>query len=148
MLLHHMMSDPDPKSYFVLRLILPEDDSEGLQYDSSQETDDGEEPVWGSQDTTVYGSETEYEHTDYDDETEPLLQEWLTEQRLLSNNSSQTDDDDDSLSSSFSTASTLSNLLIINWLDSDDSGYDSNSSDYGGHNSFTSMDSSFSSGSD
>lgn len=129
MLLHHMMADPFPRSYFVLRLILPEDDSERLQYDSSEWTDDGAESAWGSQDTTVYGDETEYELTDYHGDTEPLLQDWLIEQWLLTDNPRQRDDGDDDDESTFSTASTLNDDFIIHWVGSSESGYNSDSSD-------------------
>lgn len=130
MLLHHMMFEPFPRQLFLVRLLLPEDIFEELQCDSSEQTDDGEEPEWESDCTTVCGDEMEYEQTDYGGETEPLLREWMAEQQLLSDSISQIGDDDDGDDddSSFSTSSTVNNEFITQWSGSSDSDYDSDSS--------------------
>lgn len=140
MLLHHMRFEPFPRPLSWLRLLLPEDIFEELQYDGSQQTDDGEEPEWGSQDTTVYGDELGYYQTSYGDETQPLLQEWLAEQELLSEIDDDDDDDeDDDDGSTFSTSSTVNNEFI-QWLDPNDSGYDSDISAASSHRSSISTD--------
>lgn len=126
MLMHHMMFEPYPQHLNLIRLLLPDDIFVGLHYDSSEQTDDGEEWEWGSQDTTVCGDETGHGQTAHDGETEPLLHEWIAEQRLLSNNIRQidVDDGDDENESTFSTSSTENNEFIP-WLGVGDSGYSS-----------------------
>ncbi|KAL9477322.1 hypothetical protein ACSS6W_007163 [Trichoderma asperelloides] len=111
-------------------------------------TDDGEEPEWESDCTTVCGDEMEYEQMDYGSETEPLLREWMVEQQPLSDSISQIGDDDDDDGdddeSSFSTSSTVNNLFITTWSGSSDSDYDSDSSIASGHTISISLNSGYS----
>ncbi|KAK1241386.1 hypothetical protein MKX08_001360 [Trichoderma sp. CBMAI-0020] len=67
-----------------------------------QETDREE---WGSQDTTLCGDEMDDEQIDHGADTEPLLREWLAEQRLL--NQMDADDTDDETEFTSSTSSTV-----------------------------------------
>ncbi|KAH8123430.1 hypothetical protein LI328DRAFT_169525 [Trichoderma asperelloides] len=142
------MFEPFPRQLFLVRLLLPEDIFEELQCDGSEQTDDGEEPEWESDCTTVCGDEMEYEQMDYGSETEPLLREWMVEQQLLSDSISQIgddgDDDGDDDESSFSTSSTVNNEFITTLSGSSDSDYDSDSSIASGHTISISLNSGYS----
>ncbi|UKZ66494.1 uncharacterized protein TrAtP1_007668 [Trichoderma atroviride] len=123
MLLHHVSYIDFPRQYSWPRYLLPEVVLEELLYITRQQETNWEE--WGSQDTTLCGDEMDDEQIDHEGDTEPLLREWLDEQRLL--NQMDSDDTDDDTESSYSTLSTVDSEMDF-WFSYGGSRYDGDGS--------------------